>query len=156
MIAETKLGSGDRAFDYYTRICPSVREKICEAHRCEPHVCAQMKAGRDAPTHGEAKNSWQTGTASWNFTAITQFILGIRPTFSGIGVQPAIPEAQQSFQMVREFRGMRYLINVIRAGAGNHCKLKVDAIEIQGTMIPVSPEPREEVYVEVRLGMPAA
>jgi cellobiose phosphorylase len=80
IIAETKIGNGDRAFDYYSRINPSAREKIAELHRCEPYVYAQMIAGKDAPTHGEAKNSWLTGTAAWNYYAITQFILGIHPT----------------------------------------------------------------------------
>ena len=78
MIAEAMIGRGDAAFDYYKRINPSAREEISEIHRCEPYVYAQMIAGTDAPTHGEAKNSWLTGTAAWNFVAITQWILGIR------------------------------------------------------------------------------
>ncbi len=65
------------------RINPSSREEISEVHRCEPYVYAQMIAGSDAPTHGEAKNSWLTGTAAWNYVAITQWILGIRPTYDG-------------------------------------------------------------------------
>ncbi|CAG0943514.1 partial cellobiose phosphorylase, partial [Anaerolineae bacterium] len=81
MIAETMLGNGDRAHDYYTRINPSAREAISNVHRCEPYVYAQVIAGRDAPTYGEAKNSWLTGTAAWNYVAISQYILGIRPTF---------------------------------------------------------------------------
>ena len=152
MIAETRIGRGERAFDYYSRICPSAREQISEVHRCEPYVYAQMIAGKDAATHGEAKNSWLTGTASWNFAAITQHILGIRPTYSGLCVQPVIPEVWQGFQAVREFRGTRYLINVIRVGKGNSCKVKVDGQEIEGTVVPAPAEAREEVYVEVRLG----
>jgi cellobiose phosphorylase len=84
MIAETKVGNGNRAFDYYKRINPSNRESISEIHRCEPYVYAQMIAGKDAPYHGEAKNSWLTGTAALNYVAITQWILGIRPTFMGL------------------------------------------------------------------------
>jgi cellobiose phosphorylase len=76
MIAETLVGNGDAAFDYYMRINPSAREPLSDLHRCEPYVYAQMIAGKDAPTHGEAKNSWLTGTAAWNFVAITQWILG--------------------------------------------------------------------------------
>ena len=83
IIAETVIGRGDRAFDYYKRINPSVREAISEVHRCEPYVYAQTIAGKDAPTHGEAKNSWLPGTASWNYVAITQYILGIKPTYNG-------------------------------------------------------------------------
>ena len=67
IIAETMVGNGNRAFDYYTRINPSARENIGDLHRCEPYVFAQMIAGKDAPTHGEAKNSWLTGTAAWTY-----------------------------------------------------------------------------------------
>jgi cellobiose phosphorylase len=80
MIAEAMIGRGDIAHDYYLRINPSAREEIGDVHRCEPYVYAQMIAGRDAPTFGEAKNSWLTGTAAWNYVAITQWILGVRPT----------------------------------------------------------------------------
>ena len=78
MIGETRLGHGDLAHDYYSRINPSAREEISDLHRCEPYVYAQMIAGKDAPTFGEAKNSWLTGTAAWNYYAIAQWILGIR------------------------------------------------------------------------------
>ena len=88
IIAETMVGNGNRAFDYYTRINPSAREKIGDLHRCEPYVFAQMIAGKDAPTHGEAKNSWLTGTAAWNYFTITQWILGIRTDFDGLAGGP--------------------------------------------------------------------
>jgi cellobiose phosphorylase len=91
MIAEAMAGCGDRAYDYYLRINPSAREDLSEIHRCEPYVYAQMIAGKDAPTHGEAKNSWLTGTAAWNYVAITQWILGIRPTYDGLQVAPGHP-----------------------------------------------------------------
>ncbi|MCU0489839.1 MAG: glycosyl transferase [Anaerolineales bacterium] len=84
MIAEARLGHGDLAFDYYKRINPSAREAISELHRCEPYVYAQMIAGRDAPSHGEAKNSWLSGTAAWNYVAISQWVLGIRPGLDGM------------------------------------------------------------------------
>ncbi len=88
MIAEAKIGHGDRAHDYYLRINPSARENLSDVHRCEPYVYAQMIAGKDALTHGEAKNSWLTGSASWNYVAITQWILGVRPTYDGLAIQP--------------------------------------------------------------------
>ena len=84
MIAEVRAGNADRALDYYLRINPSAREAISEVHRLEPYVYAQMIAGSDAPTHGEAKNSWLTGTAAWNYVAVTQWILGIRPSLDGL------------------------------------------------------------------------
>ena len=136
MIAETILGRGDRAHDYYTRINPSAREPISDVHRCEPYVYAQMIAGRDAVTFGEAKNSWLTGTAAWNYVAITQWILGIRPTFEGLQVAPVIPAAWGGFEVTRVCRGVTYHITVTRAGTGNTVALTVDGQPIAGSVIP--------------------
>ena len=83
MAAEAIVGRGDKAFDYYTRIAPAYTEERSEIHRMEPYVYSQMIAGKDASRFGEAKNSWLTGTASWNFVAISQYILGIKPDFDG-------------------------------------------------------------------------
>lgn len=151
MIAETMIGRGDKAFDYYQRINPSAREAISEVHRCEPYVYAQTIAGKDAPTHGEAKNSWLTGTASWNFVAVTQHILGIRPTYKGLRVQPVIPEDWQGFTAQRLFRGVLYNINVERKGKGNLVELFVDGQRIQGSVIPIPPDGTTEVQVLVYL-----
>ena len=137
MIAETVVGRGDKAFDYYTRINPSAREEISELHKCEPYVYAQMIAGKDAPTHGEAKNSWLTGTAAWNYVAITQHILGIRPGFEGLEVKPVIPSGWEGYEMTRSFRGVRYEISVKREGPGNNVSLQVDGKSVPGTLIPL-------------------
>jgi cellobiose phosphorylase len=136
MIAEAMLGNGDRAFDYYSRINPSAREKIGSTHRCEPYVYAQMIAGRDAPSYGEAKNSWLTGTAAWNFYAITQSILGIRPTYEGLVVAPVIPRSWEGFTVRRVFQGVGYDIAVTRKGKGNSVKLCVDGKAVEGNLIP--------------------
>jgi cellobiose phosphorylase len=152
MIAETRLGRGDRAYDYYLRINPSMREQISEVHRCEPYVYAQMIAGCDAPTHGEAKNSWLTGTAAWNYVAITQWILGIRPTFDGLSVAPVIPSAWKGFDVVRLYRGVRYNINVERRGPGNEVSLEVNGKPVIGNVIPVPAPGTKEVLVIARLG----
>jgi cellobiose phosphorylase len=150
-IAETRLGRGDRAHDYYLRINPSAREEISDLHRCEPYVYAQMIAGRDAPTHGEAKNSWLTGTAAWNYVAITQWILGIRPTYEGLEVAPVIPTSWGGFDAVRAFRGVGYSIHVERLGPGNEVALEVDGRPIEGTIVPLPPTGTQEVRVSVRL-----
>jgi cellobiose phosphorylase len=152
MIAEAMLGQGDRAYDYYLRINPSAREDLSEVHRCEPYVYAQMIAGKDAPTHGEAKNSWLTGTAAWNYVAITQWILGIRPTYDGLQVAPVIPSAWSGFEAERSFRGVRYVIRVERSGPGNGVRLEVDGMPIDGDIIPIPPAGAMEVQVNVRLG----
>ncbi len=151
MIAEAIVGHGDKAHDYYTRINPSAREAISEVHRCEPYVYAQMIAGRDAPTHGEAKNSWLTGTAAWNYIAITQWILGIRPTFDGLQVSPVIPGDWPGFEATRVFRGVIYHISVERAGQGNIASLTVDGEPIDGNVVSLPPAGRREVQVKVIL-----
>ena len=152
MIAETMIGRGDQAYDYYLRINPSMRQDLSEVHKCEPYVYAQMIAGRDAPTHGEAKNSWLTGTAAWTYVAITQWILGIRPAYDGLQVAPVIPSAWDSFEAVRRFRGVRYTIQVTRKGAGNDLRLEVDGKAIDGTVVPLPPAGTEDVRVTVIVG----
>jgi cellobiose phosphorylase len=151
MIAEAMVGHGDQAHDYYARINPSAREAISEVHRCEPYVYAQMIAGRDAPTCGEAKNSWLTGTAAWNYVAITQWILGIRPTYSGLQIAPVIPGDWPGFKATRVFRGVTYHIAVERAGRGNAVSLTVDGQPVEGNIVPPPAEGQEVVAVRVVL-----
>ena len=138
MIAEALVGRGDKAFDYYSRIAPAYTEEYSEIHRTEPYVYAQMVAGKDATLFGEAKNSWLTGTASWNFVAISQYILGIKPSYDGILVDPAIPKEWDGYTVTREFRKDKYNIKIENP---NHvstgvAKLVIDGKEIQGNIIP--------------------
>jgi cellobiose phosphorylase len=148
MIAEAILGHGKQAHDYYTRINPSAREEISEVHRCEPYVYAQMIAGRDAPSFGEAKNSWLTGTAAWNYVAITQWILGIRPGYDGLVIQPMIPSGWEGFSARREFRGVTYHIKVRRAGSGNQVSLSVNGQPVQGCRAPLPLPGVMEVFID--------
>ena len=148
MIAEAEVGRGDKAFDYYKRINPSAREDISELHKCEPYVYAQMIAGKDAATHGEAKNSWLTGTAAWNYVAITQSILGIRPTLDGLEVKPVVPSEWKNFEVARNYRGVRYEISVVREGSGNSVKLEVDGKPITGTVIPLPEKDIKSIKVK--------
>jgi len=138
MISEAKLGNGERAFDYYKRICPAAREDIAETHTTEPYVYAQTIAGPDAPTTGEAKNSWLTGTAAWNYLAITQHILGVRPEHDGLVVDPAIPSDWEEYEVRREFRGATYEITIenpesVESGVA---EIQVDGEEIDGQTLP--------------------
>ena len=152
MIAEAMAGRGDKAYDYYLRINPSAREDISDVHKCEPYIYAQMIAGVDAPTHGEAKNSWLTGTAAWNYVAITQWILGVRPTFDGLEVAPVIPSGWDGFEVARSFRGVRYEIRVERKGPGNGVRLEVGGNPIEGNIIPIPSNGIKEVQVQIWLG----
>ncbi|MGZ4434101.1 MAG: GH36-type glycosyl hydrolase domain-containing protein [Trebonia sp.] len=153
MIAETMTGAGDAAFGYYRRINPSAREEISDVHRCEPYVYAQMIAGKEAPSHGEAKNSWLTGTAAWNFVAITQWILGIRPELDGLRVDPVLPAAWPGFTATRRFRGATYEITVRNPKhlRGRAARVLVDGRQIQGTLVPLALA-GATVHVEVVIG----
>ncbi|MBI5959099.1 MAG: glycosyl transferase, partial [Chloroflexi bacterium] len=152
MIAEAMLGHGDAAQDYYSRINPSAREQISDLHRCEPYVYAQMIAGRDAPTHGEAKNSWLSGTAAWNYVAITQWIIGIRPDYEGLQIAPVIPADWSGFEAMRVFRGTTYRITVQRVGPGNAVALTVDGQPVAGDVIPWADGSVTEVLVTAMIG----
>ncbi len=113
---------------------------------------AQMMAGRDAVNHGEAKNSWLTGTAAWNYVAITQWIIGIRPTLNGLQIAPVIPSDWPGFKAMRKFRGATYDITVTRVGAGNSVALKVDGQTIVGNVVPPPSDGRTFVSVHAEVG----
>ncbi|MNP20613.1 N,N'-diacetylchitobiose phosphorylase [compost metagenome] len=132
MIAETVLGHGDRAFEVYSKIAPAYLEDISEIHRMEPYVYSQMIAGKDAVRHGEAKNSWLTGTAAWNYVAITQAILGIQADFNGLKVDPCIPAAWDGFEITRVFRGDTYVIKISNP---DHVSKGVKSITLNGTPV---------------------
>ncbi len=147
--AEAAVGNGDRAFEYYSKIAPAYLEEISDLHRTEPYVYAQMIAGKDAKRHGEAKNSWLTGTAAWNFVAISQYILGIIPDYNGLKIDPSIPAAWDGYTVTRTFRGVEYTIKVENP---NHvCKgiksLTVDGVAIDGNVIAVTPGKHEVVAI---------
>jgi cellobiose phosphorylase len=139
MIAETMVGNGDRAFEYYTKIAPAYLEEISDLHKTEPYVYPQMISGKDAYKPGEAKNSWLTGTAAWNFYAITQYILGIKPDYDGILIDPCIPKSWDGFTVHRKFRGADYAITVSNpVGVSKGVKkISVDGKEITGNVVPV-------------------
>jgi cellobiose phosphorylase len=153
MIAEAMLGRGDRAHDYYLRINPSAREDLSQVHRCEPYVYAQMIAGKDAPTHGEAKNSWLTGAAAWNYVAITQWILGIRPTYDGLLIDPCIPPAWPGFQVTRHFRGQvfRIVVHNPQHVSRGITAMNLDGRAVRGPVLPANLPPGQH-EVEAWLG----
>ena len=132
MIAETVLGRGDRAWEYFRKICPSYTEDISDLHKVEPYVYSQMIAGKDSFKLGEAKNSWLTGTAAWNYYAITQFILGIKPDYEGLVIDPCIPAGWKSFQVTRKFRGATYHIEIKNAGVHKG----VTKLTLNGRVLP--------------------
>jgi len=150
MIGETKIGRGEKAWEYFKKICPAYLEEISDLHKTEPYVYAQMVAGKDAYKPGEAKNSWLTGTASWNFYTVSQYILGIQPDYKGLRIDPCLPQELPEFTIQRKFRGATYQIKVIKGTNGKGVKsLTVDGQSIQGNVIPLSEAGRQHL-VEVR------
>ena len=139
MIGETVVGNGNRAWEYYKKICPSYLEEISDLHKTEPYVYAQMVAGKDAFKPGEAKNSWLTGTASWNFYAVSQYMLGIRPEYDGLLIDPCIPTDWKGFKATRKFRGATYSIEVVNPNKKSKGirEVTIDGMPHKSNLIPV-------------------
>jgi cellobiose phosphorylase len=133
IIAETILGRGEEAWEYFRKICPSYTEEISGLHKVEPYVYSQMIAGKDAFKPGEAKNSWLTGTAAWNYYAVTQFILGIKPTYEGLKIDPCIPAHWKGFSVTRKFREATYHIEIKNTGLKS---ITLNGQTIEGNVIP--------------------
>jgi cellobiose phosphorylase len=156
MIAECMLGRGDRAFQYYRKICPAYLEDISSLHKTEPYVYAQMIAGKEAALPGEAKNSWLTGTAAWTFVALSQWILGIRPEYDGLRIDPCIPAEWDGFTAQRTFRGSRYDIeieNPVHVSRGI-AEIRLDGRPMEDNLIPTSKKASPH-RVQVTMGAPA-
>ena len=137
-IAETVIGRGDRAFEIYQKTCPAYVEEFSEIHRTEPYVYSQMVAGADAKTHGEAKNSWLTGTAAWTFVNISQHILGVYPTHQGLRIDPCVPKDFGDFTLTRKFREGTYNIKVVNPDNVEKGvkSITVDGKTVEGCVVP--------------------
>jgi cellobiose phosphorylase len=151
MIAETLIGRGDQAYEYYTKIAPSFLEDISDLHKVEPYVYCQMIAGKEAYKPGEAKNSWLSGTASWNFYALTQYILGVKTDYDGLIIDPCIPTKWEDFKMKRKFRGATYNIEVqnpehVSKGVK---RVIVNGIDLESNVIPILEKGKEHSVIVV-------
>ena len=133
IIAHCVENEDEEALSLYERNCPSYKEEHSEIHFTEPYVYSQMTAGRDAKYYGQAKNSWLTGSASWNFYALSEFLLGVRPDYEGLIVDPHLPSKEfPRFIVDRKFRGNLYHIEVSNPKG----TLYVDGIKLSGRLIP--------------------
>ena len=137
-IAETVIGRGDRAFEIYQKTCPAYVEEFSEIHRTEPYVYSQMVAGADAKFHGEAKNSWLTGTAAWTFVNVSQHILGVYPTHKGLSIDPCVPKGFGDFELTRKFREGTYNIKVVNPDNVEKGvkSITVDGKAVEGCVVP--------------------
>jgi N,N'-diacetylchitobiose phosphorylase len=139
IIAETMLGRGDAAMAYYDSMAPSNDNDAIEVRGAEPYVYAQFLYGRDHAWYGKAQNPWLTGTAGWMYTAATKYILGVRPGFDALVVDPCIPPAWDGFTVTRQWRGATYEIEVRNPG---HVSAGVASVEVDGR--PLAPVPDAE------------
>ena len=149
MIAETIVGNGDRAYEYYSQVNPVAKNDCIDEFECEPYVYPQNILSDEHPQFGLARNSWLSGTASWAYQAGTKYILGIQPTFGGLCINPCIPKRWNGFKVTRKFRGAEYQIEVKNP---NHvskgvAELKVDGEIVDGNIIPLCSEGVHRVEV---------
>jgi cellobiose phosphorylase len=153
MIAETLLGNGDRAFQYYNQINPAAKNDVIDVYECEPYVYAQNILGNEHPLFGLARNSWLSGTASWCYQAGIKHILGVAPCYTGLEVNPCIPKAWDGFSVRRRFRGAEYLITVTNPEhvSKGVLAIVVDGSPLVGNIVPVFNDGRKHT-VEVLLG----
>jgi cellobiose phosphorylase len=145
VIGEVASGRPQNAWEYYKKIAPAYLEDISEIHRLEPYVYAQMVAGKAARRHGEAKNSWLTGTAAWNFVALSQWICGLRAEHAGLRVEPRLPKHVKQATLTRKYRGCLYVIDVVNKKQDGVIALSVasGAAEVNGTLVSAKPGTKE-------------
>lgn len=158
IIGETVAGRGDDAWSHYTKILPSyVEEKHQTLHKVEPYVNCQMVAGKDAARPGEGKNSWLTGTAAWMWYTVSEFILGIKPSYDGLTIDPCLPTSAKEYEVCRKFRGAEYIIKVKNPKGVNKGvrSLLLDGQRMEGNTVPFS-EGRHtvEVVMGITAGIP--
>jgi cellobiose phosphorylase len=155
MIAETLVGNGDRAFQYYMQINPAAKNEVMDEYELEPYVYAQNILGDEHAQFGLGRNSWLSGTASWCYQAATKHILGVRPSYRGLELDPCIPKAWDGFELTRVCRGATYKIKVnnpVHVSKGVK-SLRVDGKLISGRVIPYFNDGKTH-DVELTLGQP--
>ncbi len=138
MIAETMVGNGDRAFQYYNQINPAAQNDRIDEFECDPYCYPQNILGDEHPQFGLARNHWLSGTSSWTYQAATKHILGIMPQHGGLEINPCIPKAWDGFKVTRKFRGATYHIEVKNPDQVSKgvTTVVVDGLAIEGRVIP--------------------
>ena len=153
MIAETMLGRGERAYQYYQQINPAGKNDHINEFECEPYVYPQNILGDEHPQFGLARNAWLTGTASWAYQAGLQYILGIQPDYNGLRIDPCILPGWAGFTVERRFRGTLYHIKVSNPqGVSKGVReIRVDGVPVEENLLPVDGD-RKACNVEVVMG----
>ncbi|MBQ8030123.1 MAG: N,N'-diacetylchitobiose phosphorylase, partial [Butyrivibrio sp.] len=130
--AECRVGNGDRAFEYYKSLCPYYQNDMIEIRQAEPYSYCQFISGKDHTTYGRAHHPFMTGSGGWAYFAVTHYLLGIRPEFDELIVDPCIPASWDGFAVRRTFRGDVYNVTVHNPG---HVQKGVKEIWVDGSAV---------------------
>ena len=138
--AEALIGRGNRAYEYYRKFMPSAYNAKAEIRQTEPYVYAQFTNSKYSPRYGASRLPWLSGTASWAYYTITQFILGIQPEYSGLRIDPCIPSEWKEIKITRRFRKKNLNIRIKNSGGVQKGvkKITVNGKEIDGNIIPIA------------------
>lgn len=151
IIAETLIGGGERAYYYYQQINPAGRNDQLDVYQAESYVYPQNILSDEHPRFGLARNSWLSGTASWMYQAGTKYLLGVRPEYAGLRVDPCIPLAWKGYEMRRQFRGAIVHLAVMRAAPGEQAGLWVDGLPVTGNLVPLPAPGTAQVKVVLKI-----
>ena len=151
IIAEALMGGDERAYHYYQQINPAGRNDQLDVYQAEPYVYPQNILSDEHPRFGLARNSWLSGTAAWMYQAGTKYLLGVRPDYDGLRVDPCIPLAWDGFEMRRQFRGVMVHLAVMRAAPGEQAGLWVDGIPVSGNLVPLPTPGTSQVKVVLKI-----
>ncbi|WP_455949992.1 GH36-type glycosyl hydrolase domain-containing protein [Eubacterium sp.] len=111
--AECVLGRGDRAMEYYNSLCPYLQNDMIEIRESEPYSYCQFIVGKDHTAFGRARHPFMTGSGGWSYFSATRYMLGIRPDFETLNINPCIPSDWKEFSVTRKWRGATYNIKVL-------------------------------------------
>ena len=132
VIAETLVGNGERAYEYFRKFMPSAYNTKAELRQTEPYVYAQFTCSKHNPRYGSSRLPWLSGTASWAYYTAAQFILGVQPDYNGLKIEPCIPSNWDQIKINRKFRGKNF--NIIIKN-DNKVQKGIKEIEVNGEKI---------------------
>jgi cellobiose phosphorylase len=140
VIAEAILGNGDQAYKYLRAYLPAAYNSRAGIREIEPYVVSQSTHTAHSPKHGASRLPWLSGSASWTYYAISQYVLGVQPDYHGIRIDPCVPSEWEEFTVNRTFRGRSLRIKVENPGGAQKGvrKMVLNGAEIPGNFIPIS------------------
>ena len=140
VVAACKLGNGDQAMRFYDALLPYNQNDLIEIREAEPYSYCQFVMGRDHTAFGRARHPWLTGSAGWMYYAVTHWLLGVRPGFTGLVIDPCIPADWPSLTVTRQWRGATYHISIQNPSG---VQKGVKSITLNSTAVtnPIPPQP---------------